>query len=203
MRKYEKKEGEVKMQIEKTDFTAHLKELYTLLNETAQARGFSLHPFSYYEALCEELNTNPEYGALILGYLEGRKEPISAMILIYAGTKSYHLFSGNREEGYKNDVPTLMMYAAIQETKEQGLEQYNMGGVSAGDTPSLDNLSIFKGKFGGEVVTYEEPRDVVVSKWRYPIFRFLRLNVVTKIRQFFVKWGRQILIDFKETDDKT
>ena len=187
VRQYERDKKDIRFHIEKTDFKSHLPEVHSLIETTATLRGFSLYPLEYYEKLFDRLNANPEYGALVLGYTSEKKEPISVILLIYTNTEAYHLFSGCSSKGYDKNMPTLTLYTAIKEAKKQGLQRYNLGGVSSKEWGGVDSLTAFKEKFGGETITHEQPYDIILSSRRYWLFRFLRLRTVRKARRIIAE----------------
>lgn len=200
VRQYEQEKGTIRFSVERIDFMSRLPEVYDLLKETAAVKGFALHPFSYYEALFSSLNMNPEYGTLVTGYTGDGKKPVSAVLILFTGEEACHLFAGSAVTGYEKHMPTLTLYTAMKEAKKQGARRYNLGGVSSGVPGKLDNLSVFKGKFGGSAVIYEHPRDYVVSFWRYRLFRFLRLYPILWVRRFVVKWYGMMMRELSRED---
>ena len=191
----------IRFHIETTDFRSHLPEVYALLDKTALLKGFSPHPFSYYETLFDLLTESPEYGSLILGYLPDEKQPVSAVLTTYTGSEAYHLISGNDTRGYDAGMPTLTMYMAIREAKRQGLRRYNMGVVAEGASYAqrgLLNQSRFKEKFGGTIVDHGHSRDMVISSWRYWLFRAVRLYPVAVLRRLIVRWYRAVIVELRE-----
>ena len=201
IRSYERDKNGIRLQVERVDFMSRFSDVYDIFLRTSEEKKFSLHDRSHYEALFSELVKTPERGALILGYIDSvSKKPVSAVLVVYTGSEAYHLFVGNLPEGYDRDMPTITLYAALREAKEQGLRRYNLGGVAGGASSSLDALSIFKKKFGGDVVHYDRQRDIVISFWRYGLFRFLRLPVVIDIRRLLIRWYRSAVVEVRSAD---
>ena len=201
IRRYEHDAGDVRFHIERTDYGKHLQDIYTLLSETASLKGFTLHPFEYYHSLFSELTLNPEYGALVLGYVDDTKKLASAALTIYTGVEAYYLIACSSHEGYQHAMPTLTVYTSMKEAKQQGLRRYNFGSMYVETNRSLRHLrsqSLFKKKFGGETVEYEHPRDLVVSSWRYLVFRLLRWYPVMLLRRLAVRWYAFILVEVRK-----
>ena len=198
IRRYEQDHGTIRFAAEKINFLPHLGRFHRLLEETAVVKGFSLHPLPYYESLFSCLNANPEYGTLVTGYLG--KEPVSTVLITYTAREAYHLFAGSAVSGYADNMPTLTLYHAMKEAKKQGAVRYNLGGVSVDRSGNLAALSVFKGKFGGETVVYDRPRDYTVSVWRYGLFRVMRLSFIAKFRRFAVRWYRLIARELSRED---
>ena len=201
IRVHKQKESGVRFQVEQTDYVSHLPTLTALLHTTATLKGFSAHPKKHYEALLNELNKNPEYGTLILGYLGERKQPSSFLLMLFSGTEAYHLFSGNSPEGYAVGLPTLTLYTALKEAKKQKVAWFNLGAYYTGTElalRSLVNQSKFKEKFRGEVVVYPPQYDLVESRVRYLLFRFMRWYPLLITRRTAVRWCRRVIAEFEE-----
>ncbi len=200
VRNFERNRQGIRFHIETTDFRTHLSAVHDLLMQAALLKGFSPHPYAYYETLFDTLTKNPEYGSLVLGYLPDDKKPVSAVLTMYTGTEAYQLISGNDVRGYNAGMPTFAMYLAIREAKKQGLRRYNLGVVSSGSYAqrSLKSQSLFKEKFGGAVVDHGHPRDIVVSMWRYWLFRFMRLYPVTVARRVAARSYRAVMVELRE-----
>lgn len=185
---------------EKVDFMTHFSEVYDLFTSTATHKKFSLHPRSYYESLFNELTKAPEYGALILGYVgSSERKLVSAILVVYTGSEAYHLFVGNLPEGFKHYMPTLTLYHALQEAKNQGLRRYNLGAVETTMRSSGD-IGAFKKKFGGTVITHNRQRDIVTSLWGYLLFRLLRLPIIMPIRRFLTRWYRYTIAEMQSEE---
>ncbi|MDE0243618.1 MAG: peptidoglycan bridge formation glycyltransferase FemA/FemB family protein [Candidatus Kaiserbacteria bacterium] len=202
IQKYEQNQQGIRFRVENVDFMSHFADVYDILTQTAQARGFSLHPREYYETVFSELVESPEYGALILGYVDeiSVDKPVSAVLVVYTGAEAYHLFVGNMPEGLAYSMPTLTLIRALHEAKNQGIRRYNLGGVEVEGSSSLSSLSEFKQKFGGSVVIYDRPRDIVVSWWRYLLFRFLRFPIILSARRLLTTWYRYTVAELQSTD---
>ena len=201
VKRHERDPNGVHFHVEKTNFNKYAGDVYMLLEATASRAGFSLHPSQYYEALFDEMAHNPEYATLVLGYGSADPQPVSFVLMLYSGREAYHLLAGNAEAGYDLNMPTLTLYTAIQEAKKEGVLRYNMGAVYAGtrlSLRSLRNQSLFKGKFGGEAVDHGHPRDIVISGWRYALYRCMRWYPVHIARRYAVRLYQAILVEFRE-----
>ena len=202
VKRYERDGEGVRFHVEKTNFNKYAGEVYGLLETTATRGGFSLHPPEYYESLFEELTRNPEYGTLVLGYADDGKYPASFVLVLYSGREAYHLLAGNTEDGYGKNLPTLTVYTAIQEAKKEGVSRYNMGSVYTGSRwslRSLRNQSLFKLKFGGETVDHGHPRDIIISPWRYCLYRLVRWCPVLLVRRGIFRIYTAILVEFRDS----
>ena len=196
VRRYEQGVSEdTRFHIERSDFKQYFSVVYDLLEDLARTKRFGLHPRSYYEALFEELQAQPESGVLVLGYAAGEESPVSFMLVLYVGSEAYHLFSATSAAGYASDMPVLAHYIAIKEAKEKGMSRFNLGGVVSTSSGSAGDLSLFKKKFGGEQVEHLPSMDIVVSGWRYALFRFLRLRPLLVLRRSAMRFYRMIEVE--------
>ena len=134
VKRYEHDKDLVQFVVERINFTQYLVDVYDLLVASNEAGECTLQSFKYYETLFSELQVNPEYGMLALCYIRGKKKLVSATLVLYSGGEAFHLFSCNSKESYSYDVPTLSLYTAIKESKEQRLERFNLGDI-ASSTP--------------------------------------------------------------------
>ena len=176
VRRYERGEIEdIRFYTEKTDFKKHFDVVYELLEQLARRKKFGIHSREYYVALFDTLQAYPENGMLVLGYIDGEEKPVSFVLVLHTSTEAYHLHSASSAVGYDHNMPTLTHYIALRDGKKRGAKRYNLGGTMSASPQSAGDLSVFKKKFGGEQVEHPLSMDIVVSGWRYAVFRFLRL----------------------------
>ena len=198
VRRYERGEIEgVRFHIEKTDFKKHFNEVYALFKQLAQRKKFGMHEQKYYELLFEELNTHPKNGTLILGYVDGEEKPVSFVLVIHTKGEAYHLYSASSSTGYEHNTPTLAHYIAIRDSKKHDAKRYNLGGTASASPRSAGDLSTFKKKFGGKRIKHPQSVDIVVSRWRYTLFRFFRLKMISGIRRLIVRLYKTVKVELE------
>ena len=196
VRRYEQGEyDDIRFHIEKSDFMQHFAVVYDLLEQLAHAKRFSIHSREYYEALFEALQAHPESGVLVLGYVAGDEKLASFMLVVYTGLEAYHLFSAASVVGYESDMPVLSHYIALKEAKEQGVSRFNLGGVTSTAFGSSGDLSLFKRKFGGERVEHPPSMDIVVSGWRYALFRLFRFRLALLLRRLVLRFYKAVQVE--------
>ncbi|MCY4577190.1 MAG: peptidoglycan bridge formation glycyltransferase FemA/FemB family protein [Candidatus Kaiserbacteria bacterium] len=189
VRRYERGELEgVRFHTEKSDFSKHFDTVYALLEQLAHRKRFAMHPRAYYRALFEELDAHSGCGTLILGYVDGEEKPVSFLLVLYTGSEAYHLCSASSIVGYDHNMPTLVCYIALRDAKKCGAKYYNLGGIASVSSQSTGDLSTFKRKFGGECIAHPYSQDIVVSGWRYAVFRLMRLRLVASVRRLVVRF---------------
>ena len=196
VRQYEEGKCEgVRFQVEKEKFTEHLKVVYALFVESEKSvpsRESFLRPYAYYMSLFEELDAHPERGMLVLGYVEGQESPVSFALTVFTDSEAYHVFSGTSSDGHACDVATLVLYTVLKEAKEQGAKRYIIGDT---DAVSSDDLSVLQEEFGGKESKNTVLHDVVVSGWRYYLFRFLRLHRILAVRRLLTRLYAAIQVE--------
>lgn len=198
IRRYEQGELEgVRFHVERSDFKQYFSVAYDLLQHLARAKRFGLHSRAYYEALFEELQAHPESGVLLLGYVDGEEHPVSFMLVVYTGSEAYHLSSATSAVGYDSDMPLLAHYVALKEAKERGMSRFNLGGIVSTSPGSNGDLSLFKKKFGGERIEYSPSMDVVISGWRYALFRFFRLRFMLLLRRSVMRFYKMVEVELQ------
>ncbi len=198
VRRYEQGKCEgVRFHIERSDFKQYFAVVYDLLEQLARTKKFGLHSRMYYEALFEELQAHPENGLLVLGYVADEESPVSFMLVLYTGSEAYHLHSAASVAGYESDMPILTHYVAFKEAKERGMSRFNLGGITSTSQSSAGDLSVFKKKFGGEQIEHPLSMDIVVSGWRYALFRFLRLRLMLALRRLVLRFYKMVEVELQ------
>jgi len=171
----------------------NLESFYEIMEKTSKRDGFYLHPKEYYQKWFElaekegDLNSISierarkksflviaKYPAISKKDMTGREEKILAMnFILSAGDTAYFLFGGSTEE-HRNLMPSyLIQWGAMVEAKKMGHKWYNFGGVSKDGKiyKSWKNLSIFKKKFGGELMVYSDFYDIVARPFWYLLYK--------------------------------
>ena len=201
VRRYEQGVFEgVRFHVEKTDFTKYFDSVYALFEQLAHRKKFGMYPRAYYEALFAELDARPENGTLVLGYIDGVEEPVSFVLVLHTNAEVYHLYSASSDVGYEHDLPALIQYIVLQDAKKCGARRYNLGGVVSTSSSGTRGLSTFKKKFGGERVEHPYPRDIIVSGWRYAVFRLMRLPGVSEVRRWLVRFYTSVQVELDRED---
>ena len=201
VRRYTEESSEdIHFRTEDAGFKKHLDTIYTLLKESERSvllENFSLRPYAYYEALCDELDAGAGGGFLVLGYVAGHEDPVTFVLTVYGGSEAHHLFSGSSSVGYEHNVPTLAFYTALKHAHERGMKRYVVG-----DTDSVlpKDLRILREEFGGEELVCRDLYDYIVSPLRYRLFRLLRLRLILLIRRFVMRLYMMIKAELTAED---
>jgi lipid II:glycine glycyltransferase (peptidoglycan interpeptide bridge formation enzyme) len=160
-----------------------------LFMETTQRQKFTPHNFLYmqkqFECFKEKKNIK-----LYLAESDG-KVLAGAIILSYGKTSTY-LHAGSNNLGRDLGAAQLLVWTAIQDSKKEGNEAFDLWGIAPENEPSHPwfGITIFKKGFGGETVTYPGAFVLPVNINRYR--RYLLINFLRAAPPF--KTAQRILL---------
>lgn len=163
----------VEVQIIENDLSNYFDAFYTLLQETATRDRFQLHPKSYYENI---FRLSSQYRNALITLTRYQDTTLVANLVILFGKTSYYVFGGSSSEHRNVMAPHLAHWRTIQYLRGHGYTRYNLGGISSEKTPTdtWDGFSTFKRRFGGRVVTYGIPLDMVIQPIWYRVYQTTR-----------------------------
>lgn len=167
-----KKRG-IEVEIVAKDFEKYFEPFFSLMQETAQRNGFSLHPKSYYKGIFENLHKSNAYLS-VARY--GERILVIDLIIVFGGIAN-NIFGGSSNEE-KTRMPTyLAQWEAIRYAKQLGCSYYNFGGISIEGKmyKGWEGITFFKQKFGGEQIRHSDFFDIVVSPLWYGLYRLRKL----------------------------
>lgn len=144
---------------------------YAILSKTANRDGFHVHPKSYYQNM---MSTLGEYVKLLLAEYEGKI--IAGGIFVYLDEWGIYYYGASDNE-YRNVMaPYLVQWEAIKEAKKRGCRYYDFLGIAPENAKKHPwaGVTEFKKKFGGETVEYPKANEMVLRKFWYFIYRFLK-----------------------------
>ncbi|MGE5265593.1 MAG: lipid II:glycine glycyltransferase FemX [Acidobacteriota bacterium] len=158
-----------------------ISRFYRLLEITGARDRFGIHSLDYYRAAFDLLQ---DHARLFLAEYEG--ELLAAIFVTAFGADGIYLYgaSGN---AHRERMPNhAVQWAAMQWAKSRGCTRYDLWGIPdpegkdkerSGETPSRNEGSLpeglyrFKQGFGGKVVRYAGPCDIVFSPFKYRVYR--------------------------------
>ncbi|MBI2609962.1 peptidoglycan bridge formation glycyltransferase FemA/FemB family protein [Candidatus Giovannonibacteria bacterium] len=158
------------------DFEKYFDTFYNLMVETSIRDGFSLHPKKYYESIFKNISKIPNSYLAAAKYQE--EVLVINLIIVYNKSANY-IFSGSANK-YRNLSPSYSaLWAAIRHAKKIGCENFNLGGISLGETyKGWENLSKFKQRFGGRQINHSDFYDVVNMPFWYQLYNLRRVMKV-------------------------
>lgn len=154
---------------------------YRLLQVTGARDRFGIHSLDYYRTAFDLLQ---DHAHLFLAEYEG--ELLAAIFVTAFGADGIYLYgaSGN---AHRDRMPNhAVQWAAMQWAKSRGCTRYDLWGIpdpegedreKGGETPSRNQGSLpeglyrFKQGFGGKVVRYAGPCDIIFSRLKYRVYR--------------------------------
>lgn len=146
---------------------------YTLLQSTADRDGFQVGPRKRYEKFLKELPGS----FLLIALVDG--SPIAGLLGITCRSTTYYYYGASSYTHRALMAPYLLQWKAMKRAKALGCTQYDLLGISPLDAPSDHpwvQISAFKEKFGGAVVTYPPEQRIVLK----PLISVL-LNIKRRI----------------------
>jgi lipid II:glycine glycyltransferase (peptidoglycan interpeptide bridge formation enzyme) len=175
----------IQTEIIEKDFKNHFENFYSLLKETAQRNGFSLHPKKYYENIFDRVDkSHNEKDASTFISIAKYENKILVMNLVVKYSDTAHFIFGGSSNEHRNISPShAAHWAAILHAKKIGAKNYNFGGISVEASEIIDgnnakgakqdhlsSLTSFKKKFGGCTVLHEHCYDLVIKPMWYYVY---------------------------------
>ncbi|MFH1375809.1 MAG: peptidoglycan bridge formation glycyltransferase FemA/FemB family protein [Patescibacteria group bacterium] len=147
------------------------KIFHKLLKKTTARDNFSAHPEAYYESFLRELG---ESASCFIAEVNGKAIAVS-LCTFYGDTVTYYYGASDYE--YRDLMaPYLVQWKAISAAKRRGMKFYDFLGIAPeGDEKHhLAGVTSFKKKFGGEIIEYPGPKELVLKPFLYRIFKLAK-----------------------------
>jgi lipid II:glycine glycyltransferase (peptidoglycan interpeptide bridge formation enzyme) len=157
------------------DMQEYFDIFYGLMQETAKRDGFRLHPEEYYRNIFGTAGNGNADIALFIA--ENNKKVLSAHLIAYFGRTAFDLYGGSSGDSRELMPNYALQWQAIRKSKLKGCLLYNFGAVEAdgGRSGKFGGISLFKQKFGGEILNYGQSFDSVSSQFWYNLYNFRKL----------------------------
>ena len=146
---------------------SHFESFYALMKETADRGKFGLHPKVYYKAIFESAKNDLN---IVLFTASFKGLLLATHLVLFSGTVAYYPFGASTREHSNLLAPYALHWRAVLEGKRRGCRWYNFGAIEEGALvhEHWAGISIFKRKFGGEILEYSDFFDVVTQPlWYY------------------------------------
>jgi len=168
-----------------------------LFAQTTARDGFQGHEPAYYEKILKTLG-----GAAAKLYIaESEKIPLAAAIVTYFNDTATYYYGASSNEHRNKMAPYLLHWRVMQEAKAAGFIKYDLFGIAPQPTSDVaqqafsannasDNkhpwasVTEFKLKFGGRVVNYTLPYEIIYRPAWYKAIKLAK-----KARLFLNKRG--------------
>ena len=160
--------------VEGKDMAKYFNDFYQLMSDTATRNEFRLHPKSYYEIIWNSAKETDQLNLFIARY---QNQILAMHLILFFGDTAYYPFGASSNIGREKMPTQLLHWEAICEAKRRGLSWYNFGAIenSAGKSGhQWSGLSIYKKRFGGEMLSYSPLFDLVGQPFWYLIYNLRR-----------------------------
>lgn len=102
-----------------------LRTFYSMLQGSAERKGFSIQPPSWYEAVWKIYK--PELSKVFLAYWKGKS--VSGVYIVIHGKTVYALNAGSRTEGWEVRPNDILHWKVMEWASQNGYSKYGMGTV--------------------------------------------------------------------------
>lgn len=147
-----------------------IRSFYGLLVKTAERDGFHLHPAEHYRILFR-VASDAFRNILFIAEFEGTS--IAAVLVnCYAPSRTATYLHGGSSHAHRSLMaPHLLHWRVIRRIREEGLDDYDLGGVDERRWPGLTR---FKLGFRGERHAHPPSVDYVFRRMPYALYRLRR-----------------------------
>jgi lipid II:glycine glycyltransferase (peptidoglycan interpeptide bridge formation enzyme) len=143
---------------------------YTLYKETAQRQGYFFRPKVYIEKLFKIFDAEGKVHILTIEY-EG--EPLASWFLFHHEDTLYYPYGGSSLKHKNLQASSLIGWEAIKLGKKLKCKTFDMWGAGTTLEDSSDpyyGFTLFKSRFGGELIIYMDSYDLVLNTPMYTMF---------------------------------
>lgn len=141
-----------------------------LLKKTGHRDNFTIHPMRHYETFLRELPGS----FLLLAF--SSQAPIAGLLGVMWNAKASYYYGASDYDHRALMAPYALQWAAMRHCKAIGCTSYDLLGIAppnAGPEHPWQGVSMFKEKFGGQVVIYPLEQEIVL---RPMVRRLLQLK---------------------------
>ncbi len=164
----------VAIEIIENNFEKYFEDFYSLMDRTAKRNNFKLHPEFYYKNILENCEENKNAFLALSKYND---KILAINLILLFGETAYFVFGGSSDE-YKNLMaPHLSHWQGIIEAKRRNCKIYNFGAVDSGKfsaqggpASGWEGISIFKKRFGGQLLEYSDSYDLILKPFWYRLY---------------------------------
>lgn len=145
-------------------------EQFLKLNaQTIERQNYGGRPASYLQRVW---NIGQKFNSVKVFTTYLNSEPqVSSMIFLYKDVL-YYTYAGSSESSRNNNAAYFHVWSLLEWGRKNGYIIFDFWGL---EENTKDGFSLFKKKFGGEVVEYAETVDVVIKPLKYRILRLLEI----------------------------
>ena len=144
---------------------------YEMLKETSERDDFSSHDERYYQTMLKTLECSEIFMAFY------GEEAIAGAICTFLDEKAIYYYGASGNQHRETMAPYLIQWEAILEAKRRGCKTYDFLGIApeeALEDHPWKGITEFKKKFGGTVVHYPQPIDIIHRPLWYTVYKCLK-----------------------------
>lgn len=148
------------------------KDFEKLLIETASRQKFLPHTISY---LKKQFSFFAEKNIVKLYLAKNASQTLASAIILNYGKTAVYLHAASNHLGRRLGASQLLVWTAIEDAKNNGLEAFDFWGIAKDDNPNDPwyGITIFKKGFGGDVVPYPGSFIFPVNNLKYNLYRLI------------------------------
>lgn len=150
-------------------------KFWPLFQQTVESQNFVPHTKNYYIKQIEAFAQDEQY-RIYWSHLDGKI--LAAALIPFYGDSAYYLHAASSNE-IRNTFPAhALIWRAITDAKEQGLEYFDFWGIAPSEDPNHPwaGFTFFKKSFGGFQQDVIRAHDYPLS----PMYQFVRLLESTR-----------------------
>ncbi|MDP3970461.1 MAG: peptidoglycan bridge formation glycyltransferase FemA/FemB family protein [bacterium] len=150
-----------------------LDRVYTMLAQTAERQGITIHAKKYFQLMLEELNAEK---MLQLYIAEFEDQIIAANIMIGFGETMTYVHGGSDYEHRKLMAPHALQWEAIKDAQIAGYKEYDFFGIAPPDQPDHKwaGITRFKQGFGGDIVSFDGTYELSLNQLWYNAYKLVK-----------------------------
>jgi hypothetical protein len=101
---------------------------------------------------------------------------IGGLVLGHHGKTAFYHYGASDKDIQNKPVMHILFYEAMKALKQIGFISFDLGGYaqSSNIDPQLSNINQFKRGFGGNIINYGDPINIILSKPKYYIIIYLK-----------------------------
>jgi lipid II:glycine glycyltransferase (peptidoglycan interpeptide bridge formation enzyme) len=164
----------IEVEIITKEFSKYFEEFYNLVTETSKRNNFGLHKKEYYKQVFDYLEETSN-GYIVRSLY--KDDVCDSLLFLNFGKTTMFIFGGSSDKNRTIPTAHLSQWHSILYAKSLGMTFYNFGGITTIENPipSLESVTRFKKRFGGEIFRHSNFYDLIGNKFLYFLFVFRKL----------------------------
>lgn len=138
----------------------NIDNFWKIMMETSKRDGFTSHHKKAYTQILKSFGDD----AVLLSAKDSTGEVLASMIFTYIDGFAVYYYGASSNRKRNLMAPYILQWEGMKWAKKKGAKIYDFLGISPENSPehSLESVSGFKHKFGGERVTCDMGRDYIL-----------------------------------------